>query len=409
MNRLDMLKKIPGIVWKFVLRYSKYLFPGIALIITALAVIISLDQRQKSIDRRKAKEEQIAHEQELAEAQQMAVTEVPLEENNDEKLQELIAMYYEALSNGDGETLTSICDNLDESEVIRLTEQSKYVDYKVESIYDQAGPQEGSYIVYAYCFVNFDKFPGVDLALYKAFYIRTDENDRLYIVEGELSDEENDYISKVASQDDVREFNNKVNVEYNDTIVENPDILNYLIEIDTAVSTSVGERIAELNATEEIPEQVEDNGEDIGNVTEDIVTAPIIRYATATTRVNVRASDSANAERVGEAMKGERFEVIEELLNGWTKIRFNDQDAYIKSEYLSMIQSAEGQPTIGMLTAKSEVNVRSLPEPDSERVGALLAGDQLEIVAVEDGWCAVKFNDMLAYVNVEFVDMTIFE
>ncbi len=74
-----------------------------------------------------------------------------------------------------------------------------------------------------------------------------------------------------------------------------------------------------------------------------------------------------------------------------------------------MIQSSAGQPTIGMLTAKSEVNIRSLPDSNSEKVGALIAGDQLEIVAVEDGWCTVKFEDMLAYVNEEFVDCTIFE
>ena len=61
-----------------------------------------------------------------------------------------------------------------------------------------------------------------------------------------------------------------------------------------------------------------------------------------------------------------------------------------------------------MLTAKSEVNVRSLPDVNSERVGALVEGDQLELVAVEDGWCTVKFEGTIAYVSADFIDYTIF-
>ena len=74
-----------------------------------------------------------------------------------------------------------------------------------------------------------------------------------------------------------------------------------------------------------------------------------------------------------------------------------------------MVQSAESYPTIGMATAKSEVNVRSLPDVNSEKVGALVTGDQLELVAVEDGWCTVKFEDTIAYVNADFIDYTVFD
>ncbi len=407
------LKDFPGKAGKFILKYSKYFFPAIALVVAAVIVLIALDQRQKSIQREKDQEALAKAQIEEQEKQEFESKEVPLEETANEKLKEFLDIYYLCLSNGDEEKLRSLCDSIEESEVLRLCEQSNYVNYRVENIYSQAGLEEGSYIAYAYCMVNFDRYPDVDLPAYNGFYIRTGEDGQFYIVKGEITDEENEYISRVASQDDVRELNNKVNVEYNDIVLEHPEILDYLIELDTNVSTAVGEKIAQLNATIEAENQP--NPEDPANAdavqdstVEETPSEPTVKYATATTRVNVRASDSANAERVGEAYAGEKYEVVEELLNGWTKIIYNGKEAFIKSEYLSMIQSAEGQPTIGMLTAKSEVNIRSLPDSSSERVGALMAGDQLEIVAIENGWCTVKFEGVLAYVIQDYVECTMF-
>ena len=409
-NVLLKIKNLPGIIGKFILRYSKYFFPGFALIITAVIVVLALNHRQRAEQKRL---EQEALEAKLAEEAAATIEsgEVPLEENVDEKLASLMETFYTCLSDGNTDKLPEICEDIDESDLIKLNEQSKYVDYTVENVYSQSGPEEGSYIAYVYCTVVFDRYPDIELPGYNGFYVRSDADGNLRIVKGELTDQENEYISEVASQDDVRELNNKVNVEYNDTVLEHPEILDYLMELDNVVSTSVGERIAEMNSTIASATQ-EDEGEpevaEEEQQEEEVPAEPAVIYATATTRVNIRASDSANAERVGEAMTGDKFEVVEELVNGWTKIIYDGKEAYIKSEYLSMIQSAEGQPTIGMLTAKSEVNIRSLPDSESEKVGALVAGDQLEIVAVEDGWCTVKFEDMLAYVNADYVDCTIF-
>ncbi len=409
-NIFGKIKVIPGIVGKFILKYSKYFFPGFALIITAAIVVIALNYKNAMEQKRIEEQERLEAQQAEAAVQMAENGEVPLEENDDEKLIALMNDYYDCLTNGDTDTLAGICDDLDESDAIKLNEQSKYVSYYLENVYSQAGPEEGSYIAYAYCNVVFDKYPDITLPGYNGFYVRADENGDLHIIKGELTDEENNYITEVAAQDDVRELNNKVNVEYNDTVLEHPEILDYLLELDNIVSTSVGERIAEMNATIAAAQQEDEGEPEIEEEeTVEVPAEPVVIYATATTRVNIRASDSANAERVGEAMTGDKFEVIEELVNGWTKIKYEDKEAYIKSDYLSMIQSSEGQPTIGMLTAKSEVNVRSLPDSESEKVGALVAGDQLEIVAVEDGWCTVKFEDMLAYVNAEFVDCTIFD
>ncbi len=402
-----MIGDIARKVGKFILKYSKYFFPAFALIVAAAVVFIALKYKQKDAEAQKQAEEELA--QQLEEEVILDDAEVPLEDSSDEVLRALMDDYFGCLSDGDMDKLATLRDSIDEAESFRLAEQSKYLSYTVENVYSQTGPEEGTYIAYAYYMVVFNEFPNIELPAYSGFYVKTKDDGSLCVVKGELSDKENEYISKVASQDDVKELNNKVNVEYNDIIIEHPEILDYLVELDTTVSTAVGEKIAEINATIEAQKQAEEAEKQAQEQeTEDIPAEEVVQYATATTRVNVRASDSAQAERVGEAMQGEKFEVVEVLLNGWTKIIFNGSEAFIKSEYLSMVQSADSMQTIGMATAKSEVNVRSLPDVNSERVGALVEGDQLELVAVEDGWCTVKFEGTIAYVSADFIDYTIF-
>ena len=41
-----------------------------------------------------------------------------------------------------------------------------------------------------------------------------------------------------------------------------------------------------------------------------------------------------DAERVVLAQAGDKFELVEKLSNGWTKVKYNGQDAFIKSEYV---------------------------------------------------------------------------
>lgn len=50
--------------------------------------------------------------------------------------------------------------------------------------------------------------------------------------------------------------------------------------------------------------------------------------------VNVRKSASETGERLGTAYMGEKFELIMEQADGWCKIKYNGNTAYIKSDYV---------------------------------------------------------------------------
>ncbi len=50
--------------------------------------------------------------------------------------------------------------------------------------------------------------------------------------------------------------------------------------------------------------------------------------------VRVRASANENGEKLGTAYIGEKLEVIMKQADGWTKIKYNGQTAYVKSDYV---------------------------------------------------------------------------
>lgn len=401
---MDKIKKLFAKAIEYIIKYQKIVYPAIALVLAAIVVVVVLNIQMRYD---KTPNQQVTNvgidEGNIPDAQ----LGVPLEINSDEMLNNLLSDYYAALSIGDSEKLLSICDTFDETELLKSEEQSKYLNYTIQEIYSQDGPVAGSYVAYVYCYVIFDEYPDVNFPYYKGFYIKTSEEGIMYIVNGEVTDAENEYIAGVQDQADVIELINKCNVENSEVILENQYILDYLLELDKVVSTAVGERLAEINAS-----QGNDDGDGNGDGGDSIGDIPLENqtlYATALTSVNVRKSDSAESERLGEVSQGQKLEVIEVQVNGWTKVIYEGQEAYIKSEYLSLIQSAEGVSTIGMMKALDNVNVRSEANTDSAVIGALVKNDSYEIAAVQDGWVMIKFDGILGYVSAEYCECTIFE
>lgn len=58
--------------------------------------------------------------------------------------------------------------------------------------------------------------------------------------------------------------------------------------------------------------------------------------------VNVRSTNSTDGDVLGKAKKGEMFEKVEDV-DDWTHIKYNDQDGYMKTEFLETISEEEYQ------------------------------------------------------------------
>lgn len=401
------------IIRDYVVKHCKIIFPIVVIVVVAMTVVFALGARKEKAAADSQQAESQSLQQDSSEAEQAAVIEdIPLVVNEDGELYTLLATYYNAMAEGDTETILSICSEYSENELLRLQERAKYLEYyPTLEIYTKPGPEAGSTVAYVYYklkFVNHaEEVPG-----FQAWYICTNEEGNLYInTTGELPEDVNDYIVTVSTQADVVELYNKVQVEYNEVITAHPELLTYMQELSAQVNTSVGTVLAQENASNageggNTDATENENGGDTGTDVQPSEETPVdngSQYATATTTVNVRSSDSEQADKLGKVTGGSRVQVQEVIANGWTKIVFEGKDGYIKSEYLQMAESAAGQDVIGTVTATTNINVRSAASETADRLGVLAAGESLDLLADENGWCKVKYNGQVGYVKSDYV------
>ncbi len=401
------------IIRDYVVKHCKIIFPIVVIVVVAVTVVFALGARKEKAAADSQQAESQSLQQDSSEAEQsVAIEDVPLVENEDGELYTLLATYYNAMAEGDTETILSICSEYSENELLRLQERAKYLEYyPTLEIYTKPGPEAGSTVAYVYyklVFVNHtEEVPG-----FQAWYICTNDEGNLYInTSGELPEDVNDYIVTVSTQADVVELYNKVQVEYNEVITAHPELLTYMQELSAQVNTSVGTVLAQENASNAEEDGTTDaagteNGGDTGTEVQPSDETPVDdgpQYATATTTVNVRSSDSEQADKLGKVTGGSRVQVQEVIANGWTKIVFEGKDGYIKSEYLQMAESAAGQDVIGTVTATTNINVRSEASETADRLGVLAAGESLDLLANENGWCKVKYNGQVGYVKSDYV------
>ncbi|MBR1854029.1 MAG: SH3 domain-containing protein [Lachnospiraceae bacterium] len=336
-----------------------------------------------------------------------SVEEIPLTENGDDAIRELIFTFYNAQATGDLDTIKSLCDEVSDLDLLSFQEKANYIEYFPEIvIYTKKGMNEGESIVYVYykmTFVNHEEeFPG-----YTSYYLCTAEDGSLYIKRSNFSDELNEYISMICVQDDVVEFNNRITAEYDDFFKEHPDLEGYAEEVMAQVNMNVGVKWSQMQ--EEAAAQAAANAD--GNESEEpeVVEGPVVAeeepvYAYALDTVNIRSSDSEKSDKLGKATKGSKWQVLEQRVNGWTKIDYDGKEGFIRSDFLKVQENAAGQTTIGEIKAKTNINVRAAASETAEKLGVLAGGDTAELIADEGDWCKIKYGGKVGYVKGEYVE-----
>lgn len=408
----------------WLVKHAKIVMPVVLAACVIITVVISVRANKKEAEQ----QENIAANstlEETMEAAEYVVPEVALQQNTNPEITELVNTYYTAQAAGDIDTIRSLVNTIDDSEILRIEETSKYIDsYPTLDIYTKEGPVENTYIVYVCSELKFtdydDLFPGM-----KVFYVCMDENGKYYINESEEGDDnELAYIREVTLQDDVIDLNNKVAAAYNDMVAENPDLAQFILDLNAEIKKNVGGALAqdtEESGTEAESEEAEaqtgteENAEEGPEV--------VVTKVKATDVVNIRSSDSETADKLGKAAIGDEFKLLEKIGNGWSKIEYEGGEAYIKSEFLEDIETevvdngneAENEEpeedtetatveTNGTVTVIENVRIRSSASENSEKLGTAYAGEKLELVMKQaDGWTKIKYNGRTAYVKSDYV------
>lgn len=424
----DFLKAKFEILKDFLVRYSKIVLPVILAVCVLITIVTAV-----SANKKKVVQEEMAVTTEETEVlgELVAVPQVPLEQDVVPGLNEFMQSYYTAMVEGDTDTLSKIVEYMDATELIRVSEMSKYIEsYPVVEVYTKKGPREGTYLAYVYGemkFYDYDRtVPGLSV-----FYICTDENGDFYINEdGEEDDNELRYIREVNLQDDVVDLHNKASVAFNDMVAEDGELAAFLLELKEEIEKNVGEALARVEGSEQTAEGAEETpGEtEEAEETEESTETPsmVVTKVKATDVVNIRTSDSETADKIGKAAVGDEFTLLEERGNGWSKIEYDGKEAFIKSDYLEPSETEvavaddeenEAEPeedddsnstpaaSTGTVTVKENVRIRSGASETSEKLGTAYAGEKLNVIMKQaDGWTKIDYNGQTAYVKSDYVE-----
>ena len=403
----------------------------VALVIVAIVISTTLGAKSPSTEAVAVAETTAAASTE--EETTLTVPDEPLQENAIVEVNELVKKYYQAMADGDMDTLLSIATGLDEKEQIKIVKKSEYVEnYPTVICYTKQGPITDSYIVYAYYEVKLEDFetltPGMN-----ALYVCKNEDGSFFINGETQSDEVIEYCEMISAQDDVVDLVNTVQVKYNEIKSTDKELSKFLDDLPDILTAAVGEELAkmeaeaneaaaaETQAEEETAEAASGEAELAEGVEEaEEVTETVVKTVRTTEVVNVRSSDSVTADKVGKAQLGEEYKLLEEKVNGWSKIEFEGKEAYIKTEYLEPAEveetvvtaneeedadAAANSPTEGTATVTDTVNVRKSASTSADKLGVCYPGEELEVIMKQaDGWTKVKYKGETGYVKSEFLE-----
>ncbi len=425
--------------------HAKIVMPIVLLVCVLITVLVAVNANKKAAEEVEAQIAGIEGENGAESAPEAALEtaeelpELELELNAYPGVNTLMNDYYAAMAAGDVETIESMNAYVDDREKIRIQEMSKYVDsYQELDVYTKLGPVEGSYLVYVYSKVKFTEYdklvPGM-----KAFYVCTDENGNCYINGGETNSVVTNYIRDISLQDDMVDLNNKAVAEYNELLESDDELKAFLADLSNRIDISVGEILAkeeeEARAAEEAQAAAEETPAQEGEEAQ----SNTVKKVRATDVVNVRSSDSETADKLGKAQIGDEFTLLEERGNGWSKISFEGQDAFIKTEFLEVAseeavtednstaqaeaeaaatdnqtETAQNQEetapvatdsTGETVTVVENVNVRKSASESGEKLGLAYMGEKLEVIMKQaDGWTRVKYNGQTGYVKSDYVE-----
>ena len=124
--------------------------------------------------------------------------------------------------------------------------------------------------------------------------------------------------------------------------------------------------------------------------------------------LNVRSDASKSASIVGKMSNLSACEIMDEV-DGWYKIVSGKVEGYVSKDFIATGVHAK---VLGLENAYTRaivqtdgLNVRSAASETSEVLTQVGKGEELEVIAVENGWVQCTLNADTVYVKEEFVEV----
>lgn len=412
-NSKSVLEKVWIIVKKNILVSATLVFVVILLVVSLGIVGITRIREKKARERAYAA---LSDEEKALLAQDFTLV-----KDGYDFVNKAMTDYLNALASNDQSYLKQNLFSINSNELDNIEVKSKYIDFYDNIVcYTQQGYEDESFYVYTTYDIHFIGYDTPVPGIIGLYYAKDSTGVYRIFKKNHMSPEviANFYIAYM--QQDVQDIYNQISLKYNETLESDEDISDFMIAYHDIMNddmVALNEERERVAAEQASADETTDNG-------------PVRERVKATTSVNVRSSDSETAERLGTVSEGAILTRLEAKLNGWSKVEYEGKEAYIKSDYLEVIDAdknsndnnADNNDTQNAqnntdnqnttvndgekkyVTAVDNVNIRAEADIDSERVGFAYTGDKLELVEkLGNGWTKIKYNGKDCYVKTDYV------
>jgi len=113
--------------------------------------------------------------------------------------------------------------------------------------------------------------------------------------------------------------------------------------------------------------------------------------------LNIRSKASTDSDVVGKLKKNDIVEIIS-IGKKWYEIHYNNGNAFVFAKFVKPLLKS------GVVNANL-LNIRSLPNKDSEKIGRLTKDKKVIIVDEIDGWYKIKYKEAFGYIFGKFIDI----
>lgn len=331
----------------------------------------------------------------------------------------LVETYLTSLAAGDTETIKAIKNHSEEEELLKIQKRSAYIEnFENANVYTKPGPVDNSYVAFVYYEIKFKDLNTLAPGLI-TLYMSTGEDGNLYIYDGQLDEQLDesviDYIKELAVTDEIVALFDKVKVKYNEALDQDAELKAFMDGLSDRLEAEVKAELAQRQ--EQAEGTTEENGEQQSAESSSQKTETVV----ATDTVNVRSSDSENADKLGKLEMGTKVTRYETKENGWSRVDYNGQEAYVKSEYLKVDDGSaaasepsqteettstdSGSASGEKVTVKETVRVRKSASTDGEVLGTVYIGETFELIMKQaDGWTKIKYKGQTAYIKSEYLE-----
>ena len=403
---------------EFFMKYKKYLSAAVLVLALIIILICCIYQNGDG-----------STEQESG----ITLTEVNMPEGKlakdaDSELVSLMKNYYKASADAAIEELEMLAQPLSDNQKSYIQAFSDlYEEYRNIVCYSAKGAAEDSY----FAFVCYDLklkdvetlAPGMDF-----FYVERDGKGNLYInnvysaynfnfMEEPLDQNLYSQILDYEQSEEVVALQKDVQQRYEQAVASDENLANAGAKIRQIMSewkksiegdeTSTATEDTQNSQPEETQKPEDTQTEE--NTEKDETDKKDKKTKVKTTDIcRVRKGPSTDAEILGTVDKGVTLTKLG-TEGDWTKVKFQGKTGYIKSEFLKEVKSKKKSDKKDDSSSSAKVKtldicrVRKGPGTDTEILGTVDVGVELEKLGTEGDWTKVKFQGKTGYIKTEFL------